>query len=77
MARCWQVKLPTKSWQYPQGGIAMRRPTLSTLEAQADCMRLPTSIDVDSMGRRDGGAGLVQDQRSLQWLRIRSSRVEV
>eukprot|EP00439_Symbiodinium_sp_Y106_P003690 s5113_g1.t1 len=25
------------------------------------------------MGRRDGGAGLVQDQRGLQWLRIQSS----
>eukprot|EP00439_Symbiodinium_sp_Y106_P079867 s133_g18.t1 len=36
MARCWQVELPTKSWQYPQGGIAMQRPTLSTLEAEAD-----------------------------------------
>ena len=55
----------------------MQRPTLSTLEAQADCMRLQTSIDVESMGRRDCGAGMVQDQRSLQWLRTRSSRVEV
>ena len=32
----------------------MQRPTLSTLEAQADCMLLQTSIDVESMGRRDG-----------------------
>ena len=36
-------------------------------------MRVQTSIDVESMGLRDGGAGLVQDQRGLQWLRIQSS----
>ena len=36
-----------------------------------------TSIDVESMGRRDGGTGLVQDQRGLQWLRIQSSKVEM
>ena len=41
------------------------------------CMRVHTSIDVESMGRRDGGEGLVEDQRSLQWLRIQSSRVEL
>ena len=40
-------------------------------------MGLQTSIDVESMGRRDGGVGLVQDQQGLQWLRIWSSRVEV
>lgn len=43
----------------------------------SSCTRVQTSIDVESMGRRDGGEGLVQDQRGLQWLRIRSDRVEM
>ena len=41
------------------------------------CTGVHTSIDVESMGRRDGGEGLVEDQQSLQWLRIQSSRVEL
>ena len=73
VVRCRRVRLPTKSWQYPHGRMAMQRRTLSTLQTPVPAMSLQAKwawtggaatavMDLEGLGVGGGTVATCGDQ---------------